>query len=195
MLKRWLVCLLAFALCAGLVAAADAEKKEEKKEKKEEKKEEKKVVALPEAVLKVVQTTYKDGTVESVKERKEADKVVGYEVKVTNKSGHNCKMVVAPDGKLLEASKCTIPEDALPAVVADAVKKWAPGAKVAVIEVETKREKGTIYKVEAKLGDEAIKAEIGADGKVIKADSLPEPKVEKKEEKKEAKKEEKKETK
>jgi hypothetical protein len=197
MLKRWLVCLLAFALCAGLVAAADAEKKEEKKEaKKEEKKDEKKAVVLPDAIAKALAAKCKEATIEEAKEKKEADKVCSYEVKIKCKCGQECKMVFAIDGKLLEASKCVIPADALPAAVADAVKKWAPGATVGKVEVETKKEKGTTYKVEAKLGEESVKAEIAEDGKVIKADKLPEPKVEKKkEEKKEAKKEEKKEEK
>ena len=188
MVKRWMVCLLACALCVGIAAGAEKEKKEEKKEEK--KKDEKKPLVLPDAVSKAVQARCKDATVESAKEKKENDKLVGYEVKVTSKCGQSCKMVLAPDGKLLEASKCTIPEDALPAAVADAVKKWAPGAKVAKIEVETKKGTGTCYKVEVTLNEKNIKAEIAEDGKVLKADKLPEAKKEEKKEKKEEKKKE-----
>ena len=188
-MKRWTICLLACALCIGL-AAAESEKKEKKEEKKEEKKkEEKKPVVLPDAVSKAVQARCKDAQVESAKEKKENDKVC-YEVKVKGKCGESCKLVLAPDGKLVEADKCVIAADALPAAVADAAKKWAPGAVIGKVEVETKKDSGTCYKVEAALNGKNIKAEIAEDGKVVKADKLPEAKPAKKEEKKEEKKKE-----
>jgi hypothetical protein len=197
MSTRWLVGLLSFGLCFGLAFGAETkkdEKKDEKKEekKKEEKKEAKKPVTLPEAVTKAIQSRCKDAEVLSAKEKKEGDKVVAYEAKVKGKCGE-CKMVLAADGKLLETGKCPVAPDALPAPVAEAVKKWAPAAKVVKAEVQTKKETGTAYKVEADLNGKILKAQIAEDGKVIKADDLPKPKEEKKkEEKKEPKKEEKK---
>ena len=104
-------------------------------------------------------------------------------------------MVVGADGKILEASKCKISSAKLPAAVADAVKKWAPAGKLCeTATVETKKDSGTCYQVEAEVAGKKVKAEIGADGKLIKGDKMPEPKAEKKEEKKkeEKKKEEKK---
>lgn len=184
MLKRWMVCLLAWALCVGLVAAAEVEKKAEKKEEK--KKEEKKPVVVPDAVTKAVQACCKDCKVASCKEKKEGDKVC-YEVKSECASCGSCKLVVAADGKVVQASKRKVPSASLPAAVAEAAKKWAPGAKLAErAEVETK-DGVTCCKVEAELNGKKIKVEIAEDGKLIKGDKLPEAKPAKKEEKKEKK--------
>jgi len=185
MVKSWLVVLLGCLLCVGVAAVAAEEK--EKKEKKEEKKEEKKPVAVPAAVAKAVGDCCKDAAVEECKEKKEGDKVC-YEVKCKDKSGEGCKMLVAADGQVVEASKHKVPSASLPAAVVSAVGKWAPGAKLNdTAKMETKKDSGTVYEVKAELYGKEIGAKIAADGKVLKADKLPEPKAEKKEEKKEKK--------
>ena len=187
MLKSWLAVLLGCLLCAGVAFAAADEQKEVKKEKKEEKKEEKKPVAVPAAVAKAVSDCCKDAAVEECKEKKDGDKVC-YEVKCKDKSGESCKMLVSADGQVLEAGKHKVPSASLPAAVAGAVSKWAPGAKLNdTAKMETKKDSGTVYEVKVDLNGKSLEAKIAADGKVIKADKLPEPKVEKKEEKKEKK--------
>ncbi|MCY3020291.1 MAG: PepSY-like domain-containing protein [Planctomycetota bacterium] len=196
MLKRWMVCLLALAVCLGLATAAESKDEKKKEEKKEEKKkDEKKPLVLPDAVSKTIKDSCKDAEVVEAKEKKEADKVCGYEVKLKDKCEKTFKVVLSADGKVMEESKHKVPSAGLPAAVADAAKKWAPAAKLAeMAQVETKKDTGTCYEVEAEMCGKTIKAKIGGDGKLIKGDELPQPKAEKKEEKKE-KKEEKKEKK
>ncbi|MGD0090703.1 MAG: hypothetical protein ABSE73_12355 [Planctomycetota bacterium] len=182
MLKSWVLGLLGCLLCLGLVATGAEEKTKEKKD-------EKKTVTLPDAVAKAVKDCCQD-SVEEAKEKKEGDKVY-YEVKVKcSKCNESYKVLVSADGKLLEQGKHKLPSASLPAAVADAVRKWAPGAKLSeMAKVESKRENGSValYEVKAEIGGETIEAKIGEDGKVMKADKLPEPKMEKKEEKKEKK--------
>jgi hypothetical protein len=192
-LTRWFVCALASMMSFGLVVAAAEEKKEEKKvekkkeEKKEEKKDEKKPVTLSAVVKSAFDARYKGAEILEAKDKKDS-----LEIKAKDSLNESFKVVYGADGKLWSESARKVSMANVPAAVTDTAKKWAPGAKWGdTATVETKKAEPTKWEVVAMLGEKKLKADIAEDGKVIKADKLPEAKVEKHEEKKEEKKEKK----
>ncbi|HYG73776.1 MAG TPA: hypothetical protein VEK08_01985 [Planctomycetota bacterium] len=199
MLNRWTVCLLALFVSLGLSVNAEEkkepkkeEKKAEKKEekKKEEKKDEKKPVVLNDAVKKAWDSRYKGAEVIEIKDKQDS-----FEIKAKDALNSEFKVVYGADGKLWSESKRVVPTSSVVVNVIDTAKKWAPAAKWNEnAEVSTKKGEMPVYEISGTMLDKKIKAEISEDGKVVKADKLPEAKKEepKKEEKKSEKKEEKK---
>ena len=181
-LTRWMVCMLAGVLSFSFVATADDHEK--KKEK---------IIVLPAPVKAAWDSRYKGVEVVKIEDKKDC-----YEIKGKDALNDGFKVVIGLDGKLWSENKRKVVVASCPPAVIETAHKWAPEAKWNEhFEVETKKSSPSTWEVVGVIGEKKYKAQIAEDGKVIKADRLPEVRKEeiRKEEKREEKKEEKREEK
>ena len=182
-LTRWMVCMLAGVLSLGMVVKADDHKEDKKHEK---------LIVLPAPVKAAWDARYKGVEVVKIEDKKDC-----FEIKGKDALNDGFKVVIGLDGKLWSENKRKVVVTSCPPAVIETAHKWAPEAKWNEhFEVETKKSSPSTWEVVGVIGEKKYKAHIAEDGKVIKADKLPDiRKEEKREEKHEEKKEEKREEK
>jgi hypothetical protein len=120
---------------------------------------------IPTAVLAAVESAVPGATLKSAAREQEVAQEV-YEVVLRTAAGKTMEAEILGDGTLLEIEEEVGVGD-LPASVAAALEKVAPGGKIDEIERTMK----VVYEIEKKIDGKEVEVAISASGKVIKMES------------------------